>query len=308
VWEEKRSLLPKNRRNELESSSSPTESPVRPFFLTYYQKVKDWAFVTMPGSDPLVRSYLFLRKGIGIIGVALPFVLIIGAIIFDHHLELLGSMSAYYYSVMGNVFVGSLWAIGIFLICYQYDHLDDLVSTVAGVCVIGLSLFPTTPNCPPSNMKCLTELQIRIGMAHFLFATGFLVALAFMAFFLFTREKLEKASDRKRKRRKIIFRGCGIVMFACIVVAAIVLFVPYLSDDRWQHQYHPILIIEIVSTLAFGVAWFVKGETYDMLKAAIQRLPLRRRVKSGLSAVSSQSAVEQPNGLPAVSSQPAEGT
>lgn len=249
----------------MESSSSPTESPVRRFFLTYYQKVKNWLFVTTPGSDPLVRSYLFLRRGIGIIGVAFPVVLIIGAIILDHHFELLDSLSAYYYSVMGNVFVGSLWAIGIFLICYQYDHLDNIVSNIAGFCVIGLSLFPTTP-----DVVTVTQQQGMIGKAHFLFATGFLVALAFMAFFLFTRENPEKVPDRKQKRRKIVYRTCGIAMATCIVLAAIVLFVPYLSDNRWQHQYHPILILEFFSTLAFGIAWFVKGETLDMLKAVIQ--------------------------------------
>ena len=262
----------------MESSSSTTESPVRRFFLTYYQKFMKWAFVTKPGSELLVRSYLFLRSGIGIIGVALPVVLVIGAIILDQRFEFLDSMSSYYYSVMRDVFVGSLWAIGIFLICYQYDHLDDLVSTVAGFCAIGLSLFPTPQDCPPSNMNCATELQIRIGVAHFLFATGFLVALAFMAGFLFTRGNPEKDkvtdTDRKRKRRNnLIYWICGITMVACILLAALILFVPYLSDNRWHHQYHPIFFIEFIATWAFGWAWFVKGQTYSKLKATIQRRP-----------------------------------
>ena len=132
-----------------------------------------WALVTKPGSELLVRSYLFLRSGIGIIGVALPVVLVIGAIILDQRFEFLDSMSSYYYSVMRDVFVGSLWAIGIFLICYQYDHLDDLVSTVAGFCAIGLSLFPTPPDCPPSNMNCATELQIRTGGRTFCLLRAF---------------------------------------------------------------------------------------------------------------------------------------
>jgi magnesium-transporting ATPase (P-type) len=234
-------------------------------------------FVTTPGSDPLVRSYLFLRSGIGIIGVALPFVLVIGTVILNRRLEVSDSMSAYYYSVTGNVFVGSLWAIAIFLICYQYDHLDNIVSNIAGFCAIGLSLFPTTPDGVTA-----TQQQEMIGKAHFLFATSFLVALAFMAFFLFTRENPEKDkvtdTDRKRKRlRNMVYQICGIAMAACIVLAAIILFVPYLSDNRWQHQYHPILIIEVISTLAFGIAWFVKGETLEMLKAVIQRRPLSLR-------------------------------
>src|SRR5258708_14016070 len=117
-----------------------------------------WAFVTKPGSDPLVRSYLFLRSGIGSIGVALPVVLVIGAILVDQRFEFLDSMSSYYYSVMRDVFVGSLWAIGIFLLCYQYDHLDDLVSTVPGFCPFCLSLFPTPPYSPPNTMNCAPAL------------------------------------------------------------------------------------------------------------------------------------------------------
>jgi len=165
------------------------------------------------GEQPLVRSYLFLRKGVGILGVALPFVLIIGAIILDHHLELSYSLSAYYYSVMGSVFVGSLWAIGIFLICYQYDHLDNIVSNIAGICVIGVSLFPTT-----RDGVTATQQQEMIGKVHFLFATGFLLALAFMAV-LFTRKNPDQANvtdtDKKLKRfRNKVYVICGIVMVA----------------------------------------------------------------------------------------------
>jgi hypothetical protein len=216
-----------------------------------------WAFVTTRGSDPLVRSYLFLRRGVGLLGVMLPIVLVVGTVILTRRLEVLDSISSYYYSVMGTVFVGSLWATAIFLICYRYDHLDDLVSTVAGVCAIGLSLFPTPP-----DMGATAQQEI-IGKFHFSFATGFLVALAVMAFFLFTRTNPDPAqvTDRKLQRNRV-YRACGIAMMACLVLAALLLFVPYLSDNWWHHQYHPILLLETLATWAFGIAWFVKGETF----------------------------------------------
>ena len=242
----------------------------------------NWAFVTTPGSDPLVRSYLFLRSGVGIIGVLLPVVLVLGTIILKWHFDVSDSLSAYYYTVTRNVFVGSLWAIAIFLICYQYDHLDNIVSNIAGVCAIGVSLFPTPPDMGA------TDPQETIGKLHFTFATGFLVALFIMVFFLFTRGDPQTDTDRKRKRRNdFVYWSCGIAMAACILLSALILFVPYLSDNRWHHQYHPILMIEFLATEAFGIAWFVKGETYGTLKAAIQRLPLRRPAKSGYPAASS---------------------
>ena len=116
-------------------------------------------------------------------------------------------------------------------------------------------------------MNCATELQIRIGVAHFLFATGFLVALAFMVGFLFTRGNPEKDkvtdTDRKRKRRNnLIYRICGITMVACILLAALILFVPYLHGASWLQPLHLIFFLESFAILAFGFAWFVKGETF----------------------------------------------
>jgi hypothetical protein len=251
----------------------------------------NWAFVTTPHSHPLVRSYLYLRRGVGIIGVSLPVVLVIATMILTLSFKVKDSLSSYYYTVTGGVFVGSLWAIAIFLISYQYDHLDNIVGNVAGVCAIGLSLFPTPPDCPLTNLHCATELQKQIGVAHFVFSTGFLLALFIMVFFLFTRgnPKKDEVTEADRKRRNnIVYWICGIVMAACILLAALILFVPYLSDDRWHKQVHPILIIEFIATEAFGIAWFVKGQTYGMLKAAIQRLPLRRHA----AGASSQPAVD----------------
>jgi biotin transporter BioY len=200
-----------------------------------------------------------------------PIVLIFGRIIFESP-GIKDSISDYYYSVMRDVFVGSLWAIAIFLICYQYDYLDNIVSNIAGFCAIGLSLFPVTPEGITA-----TQQQEIIGKAHFGFATGFLIALAIMAF-LFTREnpRKDKVPDRKRKW---LYRICGITMFACIGLAALILLVPNLSG-KWQHQIHPILWIETFASWAFGIAWFVKGETLHRARAAIQRLPLTSHAES----------------------------
>src|SRR4051794_15891591 len=63
-----------------------------------------------------LRSYLLMRAVIGFIGLALPVALVLG----DWGLErgtLLakGSLSAYFYSGMRDVFVGSLCVTGLFL-------------------------------------------------------------------------------------------------------------------------------------------------------------------------------------------------
>ena len=97
----------------------------------------------------LVLSYLGLRKAIGIIGISLPFVLAIGKIIFDDP-GIQPSISDYYYTIMGDVFVGSLCAMGVFLLSYRgYDKQDNIAGNLACVFAIGVALFPTTPALNP---------------------------------------------------------------------------------------------------------------------------------------------------------------
>ncbi len=214
--------------------------------------------VATSGVQPLVRSYLFLRKGVGIIGVALPFVLIIGKIILESP-GISGSISSYYYSVMRDVFVGSLWAIAVFLICYRYEIWDDIASTIAGICAIGVALFPTTPDVGA------TQRQSAIGLAHTSFATCFFLILALMVIFLFRRTDQENPTRRKQQRNTV-YLFCGIAILACVVFAALLLLVPNLPVIPWLRPLHPIFWLESVSILAFGVAWFVKGETLGILK------------------------------------------
>ena len=212
----------------------------------------------MSSTQPLVRSYLFLRRSVGIIGVALPLVLIIGKIILESP-GISGSISAYYYSVMRDVFVGSLWAIGIFLICYRYDFLDDFASTLAGICAIGVSLFPTTPDVGA------TQRQTAIGLAHGSFAACFFLILALMVIFLFRRTDQDNPTPRKQQRNTV-YLFCGIAILACVVIAALLLFVPNLPVTPWLRPLHPIFWLETLSIFAFGFAWFVKGETLCFLK------------------------------------------
>lgn len=84
-----------------------------------------------PAPDPdavLVVSYLTLRKLIGILGLVFPFVVAVGAH-WIFNAEWQQSLSAYYYTGTRNVFVGTLWAIGIFLFAYPgYNHRGDLLA------------------------------------------------------------------------------------------------------------------------------------------------------------------------------------
>jgi hypothetical protein len=195
-------------------------------------------------AQPLVRSFLFLRTGIGIIGVALPIVLIFGTMLLEGRLGILDSISAYYQSVMRDVFVGSLWAIGIFLICYRYDHLDDIASTIAGASAIVVAIFPNPP-------------------VHQLSAACFFVILALMAIFLFRRTDQEKP-ERRKLQRNTVYLICGIAIVLCLALIVVVNFLP---GNSWLQPLHPILVLEALASFAFGFAWFVKGGTFILKDA-----------------------------------------
>ena len=202
------------------------------------------------GDESLVLSYLALRKAIGIIGTALPFVLVIGKILLQGS-GLEPSISDYYYTAMRNVFVGSLWAIGVFMLSYHgYEKRDDVAGDVACFSAIGVSLFPTTP-------AVATKAQETIGMVHYGCAMVFFLTLAYFCLFLFTKTDATKTMTRRKRQRNGVYVACGIAMLACIAGIAIYKF--FLQDTALK-ALDPVFCLETVAVLAFGFSWLVKGE------------------------------------------------
>lgn len=202
----------------------------------------------------LALGYLGLRRMIGLIGILLPIVLIVGRMIFESP-GIKDSISVYYYSVMRDVFVGSLWAIAVFLFSYRYDSWDDILGDVACVAAIGVAIFPTAP---PAPMKA-TEQQVMIGWAHALFAVCFFITLALFALWLFRKTGPDGPTPKKRLRNKVYF-VCGSTIVFCLVLIVLVqtLFLP---RNPWLQALNPVLWLESLAIWAFGIAWFVKGET-----------------------------------------------
>lgn len=169
--------------------------------------------------------YMRMRQCIGIIGVALPIVLILGIMLLEDQSKILDSLSVYYYSdhtpysIIGNMFVGGMFATGIFLICYQYRILDDIISTVAGLFAIGVALFPTTPPaCNPEQQICPNP-RGWIGIVHTVCAISFLVSLAFITLFLFPKSNMKNPNDRTDEKlwRNAVYYVCGFFMVIILV-------------------------------------------------------------------------------------------
>ncbi|MCU0458095.1 MAG: hypothetical protein MUE37_03270 [Bacteroidales bacterium] len=193
-----------------------------------------------------VHSYLSLRKAVGWIGILLPFVLVLGNIFIFREREVLTNMSVYYHTGMRDIFVGSICAIALFLFFYRgYDRWDDLSADIAGVFALGVAFFPTVEDGPWDWAAWI----------HFISAACFLVILAIISLFLFTRGE-EHPTGMKRKRN-IVYRVCGIVMLASL--ASIEIFFLFFDGINSDSRY--VLIAETVTLMAFGISWLTKGGT-----------------------------------------------
>lgn len=208
-------------------------------------------------SNTLVISYLTLRKALGILGISLPFILWIGGlIIFDTGLQ--ESISDYYHTGMRDVFVGAIFAIGLFLgsyIGYKNDAIisDNMAGNLASVGAIGLALFPTAPDTNTSS------LEEAIGIVHLLFSALFFLFLAYFSYFLFTKTHRSREPTPRKLIRNQVYRACGIVILAAVILIFVYTFLPD-SAKQALSGFETVFWLESLAILAFGMSWLIKGE------------------------------------------------
>ena len=193
--------------------------------------------------DPLVLSYLGLRKAVGIIGLLLPFVLALGKILLGSP-GLQPTISDYYETRMGDVFVGSLCAIGVFLGSYRYGSKDIIAGRSACVFAIGVALFPTASEYTAVH-------YVHLACAALLFLT-----LAYFSICLFTKTGGKPAERTPQKVvRNGIYYFCGYAILACIAGIAVSSVLGVGEEIKLRFW------LEAIAVVVFGFSWLVKGET-----------------------------------------------
>lgn len=208
----------------------------------------------------LLISYLTLRKWVGFLGILLSFVLMTGSRIFDQCTQYQPSISHYYYSIMGNYFVGTLCAVALFLFSYKgYDRIDNITGNLAAVFAILVAFFPTDAD---SNSLCQfirTSRKGSVNYIHYTSAALLFSSFAFFSLFLFTKSSDKKAKTSRKKIRNRLYIICGIIILACIILlGAYHLFENSLPG---LEKYKPVLVLESSALIAFGTSWIIKGES-----------------------------------------------
>ena len=238
-----------------------------------------------PQQDPVVLSYAALRRAVGIVAIALPFLVSIPAAFFCH--EVKGSISDYYYTCMGHVFTGSLCAIGLFMFCCRgYDRQDVIASQFSALCAAGVAFFP-----------CEGRAQwFHYGCAALLFAT-----LAYFCLGLFTQSRGLKTLRKIQRNRIYIFCGWGIILSMAVMA------IHTIAAKAWSDLgppppkiSHITFIFETTSLLCFGIAWLIKGEA--ILKDPPQQaVHAHTRTTSTLLALDLNPDPDPPHNLPPAS-------
>ncbi|QJX45695.1 hypothetical protein HMJ29_01580 [Hymenobacter taeanensis] len=232
-------------------------------------------------TNELVFSYLTLRNLIGFSGIFLPVILIFMTV-YNDGIIIKPSISDYYYSSSGDFLVVMLTVLGVFLFAYNgYNWKEKTLTTLAGICAIGVAFSPTTPPAPdefstaysihsatkfPGGSTTPDAIAALLGEnRHFIFAATFFACLAVMSLVYFPKTKSylknSVVTTTMKVKRNIVYRVCGWIIVGCIVILGIY----FLAIKRGVISDTPtvpvVFIFESIGIEAFGIAWITKGQT-----------------------------------------------
>lgn len=229
-----------------------------------------------------VISYLTLRKTIGWMGVLLPFVLVIGNWLHTKFLVTIPglwspvsgnqlipqcevvrhSISDFYYTPMNVVFTGIISSYAFFLYCYRgHDSRDNRMSNWAALFALGIILFPTSPDAQDCSYHLMVSGRF-IGILHLVCAGMFFYTLARISWFQFTQYKHELTALKLKRIR--IYKASAVVIISCMLLILLNAILESVVGEDWAvvEQFRPVLVLETIMLLAFGVSWLVKGEQF----------------------------------------------
>ena len=90
-------------------------------------------------------------------------------------------MSGSYYTSTRNLFVGSLCALGVFLIGYRHTRRQDACTTFAGLCALAVAFAPTAPAPPQTEPAWINYLHHAAAIA-LIFTLGLFCWVVFAAY------------------------------------------------------------------------------------------------------------------------------
>ena len=127
-------------------SSTSGESPVVGIAVAL-GVVTPYSLKRNPATESVMsQSDTRLRRMIGLLGLLLPWVLLVGGFLAPKRIGWQSAISDYYHTHVGYLFVGIMLAIGAFLICYKGgdDSDENRWTNFGGWMAILVAIFPPT--------------------------------------------------------------------------------------------------------------------------------------------------------------------
>lgn len=239
----------------------------------------------MEENKNLVMSYHRMRRWVGYLGLGLPFALLIGDWLF-HELKIYqndalmhmcngnysstnhtrDSISEYFYTPMGELFVGTLCTVAFFMFLYKgYKKRDgelvpgdSFMTNFAGTCALLVAIFPMDlAQCNADNFRTFIS-HTSVGYIHYGAAVLFFVTLGIMCLVNFRRT--DTVANFGTKASHNFYKWCGIGIFTSLVAILLFKLVPSLNTWAKAIDFEYLFWFETTSLLCFGASWLKKGQ------------------------------------------------
>lgn len=228
------------------------------------------SFIEKAGKTSSTRiSYFLLRQFIGLIGIFLPFCLLL----FTRKIQ--PSISHYYYSFANSIFTGALCALFAFLFTYKGNYrFENIITNFAGVFAGFVAFFPTNFEGFRGEryitIPKFIDSSETIDIVHYVAAALLFTCFSIICFFVFTKPDKGTVMDAKKLRRNRIYKICGAMMIASMLYILLQKIFPSLKFENSTFWF------ETFTLLPFGFSWLLKGSynwknsKYDILKILIE--------------------------------------
>lgn len=234
-------------------------------------------------------SPLAARQLVGVIGLATPAFLWAYANLGGRDL-MQPSISAFYYTPVGDLFVGALVAVGFFLLTYRgyagrppgLPLGDRAAAVLAGLGATGTALIPTKGT--PSEAICRTGAELDRCAGDLALDQGLMTGLvaipdrlqtilhygsavlfiAMMAYFCLALFPIGPRRSGNRRATLRLYQGCGTAIIACLVLLIGIVVAGAVGPEgiaAWAQRVHAIFWLEAIAVACFSAAWLVKGKT-----------------------------------------------
>ena len=217
------------------------------------------------------QTYNNLRFGMAATAFAFPLLLLIGGLVLSwfepfSSIPLLKmpsltmqSMSAYYHTPLRGVFVGLLFAIGIYLYLFKgFSPAENMWLNVAGTFAVLIALLPTTQGCQTSCGTFTTR-----------YAHGVCVFVFFGMIYLVCRRSAEHTlpllKDAVRVKwyaTRYQILGQSFLWLPLIIGA----FTIYFQQDLDKSSRTFGLVAEMVAVWTFSYYWYLKGREIEEIR------------------------------------------